>query len=106
LSFDLDDDVIADDARIDFVEMLLFGRSWLKDRACKDVPETVFFPESTHRGAYGRAREICASCHVREECLDDALQVPVTEDTTGFRGGASPKDRYRMIRPTSCTRDE
>jgi WhiB family transcriptional regulator, redox-sensing transcriptional regulator len=98
LSLDLDDDekTRLTEAQIDFVEMLLFGRRWLKDRACNGVPEAVFFPANIQRGCYDEAKRICATCPVQAECLADALDNPTTEDEHGVRGGLAPRERREL----------
>lgn len=64
---------------------------WRKDAACKGKDTNLWFPA---RGDYLTAREakaICATCPVRQECLDDGLREKV-----GIRGGLSEKERQRM----------
>ena len=42
---------------------------WMANAACKDMDPDLFFPERpTGSHAYDRARAICASCPVLEEC--------------------------------------
>lgn len=68
---------------------------WLEQRACRDMPTAVFFPD---RGGseYGYLRMICSSCPVRLECLDEALYFEsFSGESTrfGFQGGMSPDER-------------
>ncbi|TCJ89983.1 WhiB family transcriptional regulator [Nocardia alba] len=38
------------------------------DRACKNVPVNVFFPDPTDRATLDRARTVCGSCPVLRQC--------------------------------------
>lgn len=76
--------------------------AWWGRAACRGMmhdpaARADFFPE---RGrSCGRAREICADCPVRRECLDDALaQGPWV---AGIRGGFTEGERRRMIAAAS-----
>ncbi len=42
-----------------------------------------------------RAREICAACHVSEECLEFALE---TNERTGIWGGTTEEERKSLRR--------
>jgi WhiB family transcriptional regulator, redox-sensing transcriptional regulator len=44
-------------------------------------------------GKFGRARELCRSCTVRQQCLDFAL---ADEDMAGMFGGTLAKERQAM----------
>jgi WhiB family redox-sensing transcriptional regulator len=65
--------------------------AWMAEAACRDRPEVNFFPVRDEPSA--AAREVCAGCPVREECLiyaldDDSLQ--------GVWGGTSALQRRAM----------
>ena len=63
------------------------------EAACRDADTSVFFPASDAHA--GPAKEICASCPVREECLEFALE---TRPADGVWGGLTPIERHRLIR--------
>ena len=66
---------------------------WRLDAACRDVETSIFFPESDDDA--GPALEICATCPVREECLEFAL---LTRQEDGVWGGMTETDRRRLRR--------
>ena len=53
----------------------------------------MFFPVSDEDA--GQAKAICAQCPVREACLEYAL---ATRERDGVWGGATERERRRMIR--------
>lgn len=58
-------------------------------------PEDVFFPEKG-QGNYGRlARQVCASCPVKQECLEYAIE---SGEQYGIWGGMNAKERYKERR--------
>lgn len=63
--------------------------------------ETVFHP--IQGGSTRQAKAICAGCPVRAECLEEALDMPTTEDH-GVRGGTVPRERIalRVARGARC----
>ena len=66
--------------------------------ACKGADPNLFFPEDNGRGAEAQAnaaKAICATCSVREECLDDAL---LRKEAHGIWGGLTPAERKRILR--------
>jgi WhiB family redox-sensing transcriptional regulator len=70
-------------------------RDWRKDAACIGVDQEVFFPSDrkfTSKTWLG-ARYYCSICPVREQCLQVALQVDVSEDRWGMFGGMTPSER-------------
>jgi WhiB family redox-sensing transcriptional regulator len=72
-------------------------RGWRDLAACRTADPELFFPVSETGPALGqvtRAKAVCATCSVREKCLDYAL---VTRQAYGVWGGASEEDR-RLLR--------
>jgi WhiB family redox-sensing transcriptional regulator len=66
---------------------------WMLEGDCSSSNAEAFFPE---RGApCAAAREMCAGCPVREQCLDYALK---TRQRDGVWGGTTPKERARILR--------
>lgn len=64
---------------------------WAKEGACVGMDPDLFFP---HVGLVRReAREACARCPVREECLQHAL---VNHETFGLWGGTSDRQRVKI----------
>ena len=64
---------------------------WTKDAACRGCSQVSFYPQ---RGEPAEpARAICASCPVREECLDFALRNRILG---GIWGGLSDKERRKI----------
>jgi len=66
---------------------------WFDEASCRGVDTDVFFPVSDAQA--DKAKAICASCPVREQCLEYALEVRPPE---GVWGGLTPIERHRMIR--------
>jgi WhiB family redox-sensing transcriptional regulator len=68
---------------------------WREAAACLDAPaEVSFFPDKEDFAGIVKAKAICASCPVADECLSWALQ---TNQTEGIWGGHTAKER-RSIR--------
>ena len=63
------------------------------DAACRDTDTAVFFPTSDAHAA--EAKAICATCPVREACLEFALE---TRPADGVWGGLTSIERHRVIR--------
>lgn len=68
------------------------GESWRKKAKCADLPRVSFFPIG--RQASKEALEACASCLVREKCLNYALENQITH---GIWGGKTESERRRMV---------
>lgn len=66
---------------------------WKSDAACRDLDVDLFFPET--EAASGPALAVCASCPVREACLDFALR---TRQDDGVWGGHTETERKRLRR--------
>jgi len=67
---------------------------WRKRAACLGQPTERFFPEDTNQ--YRHIVRLCDNCAVKAECLDEALQVPVSADRYGVFGGLTPPQRRRF----------
>ena len=74
--------------------------AWRASAACRPHPTAWFFPEPGTPGDPGaeRARQVCASCSVREACLTEAL---ATREPYGIWGGLTPTQRRRLPRDTA-----
>jgi WhiB family redox-sensing transcriptional regulator len=67
--------------------------AWREEAACRDEDTDIFFPLTDEDA--GPALEICASCPVREECLEFAL---ITRQDDGVWGGLTETQRRRLRR--------
>jgi WhiB family redox-sensing transcriptional regulator len=78
------------------------GRDWWRSAACRDVDPELFFPVASQGpGAEetARAKEFCAGCGVRRECLQYAL---ATRQMHGVWGGTSEDERrLRAAEPSA-----
>lgn len=73
---------------------------WRSRAACKDLgalAAEIFFPENTKRGIdpYARARTICATCPVKAECLDEAIE---NKEQYDLWGGMNLRERRKEAR--------
>ena len=68
---------------------------WRDAASCRSSDPDVFFPDGEDVEAIGRAKEICAACPVREECLAFAVEL---NQTDGIWGGRTPAERRRLRR--------
>jgi WhiB family redox-sensing transcriptional regulator len=72
------------------VELLRRPR-WQTLAACKGERVEIFIPD---RGApTARAKQLCARCTVRAECLKYALAIP---DLVGYWAGTNERERRRL----------
>lgn len=67
--------------------------TWREDAACRDQDTAIFFPNNEAGATL--AAEICATCPVREQCLEFALQ---TRQVDGVWGGLTEPERRRVRR--------
>lgn len=66
---------------------------WRLYAQCQGMPHERFFPkrgESTRK-----AKEICAECVVKNDCLEDAIR---RREPAGIRGGLSTRERQTVIK--------
>lgn len=69
------------------------GTEWTDQAACRDHDPELFFPVSeTGPGARQaeRAKAVCATCPVRQQCLDFAVSNGLGH---GIFGGMTPSER-------------
>lgn len=88
--------------------------SWMDDGACtrSDVSRQdrqAFFAKSNHRAgeitaAAQRAKAICGSCLVRDECLAYALATELPYLRFGIWGGMTPEERAERADGVTMTR--
>ncbi len=67
--------------------------SWMAEGTCREHPPNVFFPQDGV--GVEVARRICATCPVRELCLEYAVSNRIEH---GVWGGMSERGRRRLAR--------
>ncbi|WP_067781691.1 WhiB family transcriptional regulator [Actinomyces vulturis] len=81
--------------------LLLFGHddlddgplAWQERALCAQTDPEAFFPEKG--GSTREAKRVCATCEVREECLEYAL---AHDERFGIWGGLSERERRKLKR--------
>ena len=68
---------------------------WREVAACVDRQEVDFFAAPDRSAETARAKAICASCPVVEECLSFAIE---TNQPDGIWGGYTTKERVKIRR--------
>lgn len=66
---------------------------WMAQGNCADKPPTLFFPSDGV--GVDVARRICATCSMKEPCLEYALRNRIDH---GVWGGTSERERRRILR--------
>jgi WhiB family transcriptional regulator, redox-sensing transcriptional regulator len=66
---------------------------WQERALCAQTDPEAFFPEKG--GSTREAKQICAGCEVRAECLEYALAF---DERFGIWGGLSERERRRLKR--------
>ncbi|GAC1375553.1 MAG: WhiB family transcriptional regulator [Acidimicrobiales bacterium] len=67
--------------------------NWRQRSACTGLDTEIFFPASEAEA--GPAKSVCATCPVRDECLEWAIQ---TRQEDGVWGGLTDTERRRLRR--------
>jgi WhiB family redox-sensing transcriptional regulator len=67
--------------------------SWRKRAACRGVDPDIFYPVSDDDAE--EAKAVCASCQVRQSCLEYSLAARERE---GVWGGLTERERRRIVR--------
>jgi WhiB family redox-sensing transcriptional regulator len=67
--------------------------TWRDDAACRGMDPHMFVPDK-HVNVAADAKAACASCPVRDACLEHAL----AHEPHGYWGGMSERDRRRILR--------
>lgn len=77
----------------------LFVRpDWQKRAACRGLGTADFFPGRGDNRALARAKAICATCPVRETCLEFGMSMGSHESDRGVWGGMSTMERRELRR--------
>ena len=75
---------------------------WKSRAACSGYANTLFFPAAdAPRGAIEKAKAICSTCQVVEDCLEYALE---TNQRAGIWGGTGEEERKSLRRKWLATR--
>ena len=76
----------------------ILTHEWWRAAACRDAEPELFFPISATAASHAqvkRAKQICASCPVRSDCLRYALDH---RQEQGIWGGLTEEERRRISR--------
>jgi WhiB family redox-sensing transcriptional regulator len=79
---------------------------WVAEAACRDIGDeryAVFFPNDEKPEHISRAMAYCATCCVRLECLDYAINNRIDH---GIWGGTTAQERRRILRNRAVTRTQ
>jgi len=68
---------------------------WREGAACADRSDVDFFAAPDDAGEMARAKAICASCPVLDDCLAFAIE---TNQPDGVWGGYTAKERTKIRR--------
>jgi WhiB family redox-sensing transcriptional regulator len=68
-------------------------RNWMTNGNCRFEPPATFFPTDGH--GVEIAKRICATCPVKRQCLEHALEQRIDH---GIWGGASERQRRRILK--------
>jgi len=93
-----DDTTLSDAARLLTPQLLQdarsdTGRGWAAHALCAGSDPEVFFPPSDDPAT--EARDICAACPVRGQCLAHAVTA---DERFGIWGGLDPRQRHTLRR--------
>jgi WhiB family transcriptional regulator, redox-sensing transcriptional regulator len=82
------------------VQTRTLGEAWQTRAACRGPQAMVFFPP-THAERKedkiereNRAKDICASCVVRQDCLEYAIRI---REPHGIWGGLNENERKQVL---------
>lgn len=75
------------------------AQTWRAEAACRGLDTDIFFPASDEDAAPAKA--VCATCPVRQLCLDWALE---TRQHDGVWGGLDETERRRERRRRAAAR--
>ncbi len=78
------------------------GSSWVDDAACRESGIASLFHDAMWDPYYAAsAKDVCATCSARVDCLDYALRV---SEPLGIWGGLDPAERraLRRLRVTTA----
>jgi len=72
--------------------------TWRDSAACRGMSLALFFSDKSGQ-LLRKGREVCESCPVRSECLEDAIEQELhgNYQVHGLRGGYSRPERLGLI---------
>jgi len=76
--------------------------AWAEHIACRGMSDVMFgVLADTRTGGtnWSQARAVCASCPVRQECLDHAIR---NDEPHHMWGGLTPDERRGTVRTRNC----
>jgi WhiB family redox-sensing transcriptional regulator len=74
---------------------------WLRRGACRSSDPELFFPLAPSPVQEARAKAVCATCQVLDECRSYALKAG---EADGIWGGLTPEERRRCRLPAGANR--
>lgn len=80
-------------------ELLFNGNGvpdWHSRAACSDSDPDLFFPDTGAREQITAAKQICAGCPVRAECLADVVAWEPPSYRNGIAGGLTAQERRQL----------
>jgi len=77
----------------DLVEAFDRLQPWRRFAACRTADPSIFYADTYDRETMSEARAICASCRVRDACLEYALD---NGEDFGVWGGLTGRERRRL----------
>ena len=69
--------------------------SWRLRGACRGLDPEIFYAAGDDEGVVDRAKAVCNTCVVQQQCLEFAL---ANRESEGIWGGATEKERRRILR--------
>ena len=69
--------------------------SWRLRGACRGLDPEIFYATSDEDAGVERAKQVCNTCVVQQQCLEFAL---ANRESEGIWGGATEKERRRILR--------
>ena len=79
------------------------SQEWREQANCKGVKTDLFYPDRHQESTSLVAKEVCAGCVVREECLNFALR---NGERHGIWGGMSERQRKKLRRTDPSRRGQ
>jgi len=70
-------------------------KPWRDQAACADAPDVDFFVTPDDAVGAARAKALCASCPVADDCLAFSIE---TNQNEGIWGGTTPPERAKLRR--------
>ncbi len=72
--------------------------AWQKQAACRGMDINIFFPKRGQTKFIEKAKKVCASCPVMNECREYGIELAQEFDTIGIFGGLATINRKQLMR--------